>query len=57
MGFEILDQILLSDNVVEKFYENYNNNESFKLEILKILPEVDDCKNQKQDNPWHIYKR
>lgn len=51
---EILDEILLSDNVVEKFFENYENN-NFKTWLLNILPEVEDCKNQQQDNPWHIY--
>ena len=49
-----LDKILLSDNVVKEFYNNYNNLE-FKNYLLKVLPEIEDCKNLKQDNPWHIY--
>lgn len=51
---EKLDEILLSDDVVKKFYENYEKSD-FKEELLKILPEIEDCKNTKQDNPWHIY--
>lgn len=51
---ELLDKILLSDNVKDEFYKNYNNKE-FKTWLLSILPEIEDCKNQKQDNPWHIY--
>lgn len=51
---EILDKILLSDNVVDEFYKNYNNPE-FKKWLLGILPEIEDCRNTKQDNPWHIY--
>ncbi len=49
-----LDEILLSDNAREMFYQNYQNQE-FKNWILSILPEIELCKNQKQDNPWHIY--
>ena len=51
---KILDNILLSDNVVESFYKHYENAE-FKNWLLSILPEVEDCKNLKQDNPWHVY--
>ena len=49
-----LDEILLSDSVVEDFYSNYQQPE-FKNWIVSILPEIEDCKNTKQDNPWHIY--
>ena len=52
---QTLTDILLSDNVVENFYQNYNNNTEFKNWIDLILPEVQRCKNLKQDNPWHIY--
>lgn len=51
---EVLDEILLNNNPVEKFYEFYQQ-EEFKSWLLKILPEVENCKNLKQDNPWHIY--
>jgi len=50
----LLDRILLSENVVNEFNINYNNLQ-FRNWILEILPEVDRCKNLKQDNPWHIY--
>lgn len=49
-----LDKILLSNNVVEEFFNHYNNNE-FQKWLLNILPEIEECKNLKQDNPWHIY--
>ena len=52
--FEILDKIILSEDVVGQFYKNYEN-EEFKNWLLEILPEVEDCKNLKQDNPWHIF--
>lgn len=50
----LLDRILLSDNVVENFYKNYED-EGFRNWLLSILPEVESCKNLKQDNPWHVY--
>ena len=49
-----LDNILLSDNVVECFHNAYKN-ETFKNWLIEILPEIEDCKNLEQDNPWHIY--
>ena len=52
---ELLDKILLSDNVVETFYRYYNENEEFKKWLLELIPEVEDARLQKQDNPWHIY--
>ena len=45
-----LDNILLSDDVVKEFYINYIDPD-FKNWLLGILPEVEACKNQKQDNP------
>ncbi len=51
---ELLDKILLSDNVKDEFYKNYENKE-FKTWLLSILPEIEDCAKQQQDNPWHIY--
>jgi len=50
----LLNRILLSDNAVNEFNLNYNNLQ-FKNWLLEILPEVEKCKNLKQDNPWHIY--
>ena len=51
---DLLDKILLSDDVIKNFYDNYNNAE-FNSWLNSILPEVENCKNLKQDNPWHIY--
>ena len=50
----ILNTILASENVVEEFYKHYAN-EDFKQWLLSLLPEVEACRNQPQDNPWHIY--
>lgn len=54
-NLKILDRILLSDNVTKNFHEEYNNNSSFKSWLLNILPAVEDCINQEQNNPWHKY--
>lgn len=51
---EVLDEILLNENPLDEFYKHYNQN-NFKSWLLEILPEVENCKNLKQDNPWHIY--
>ena len=49
-----LDEILLSNNVVENFYNNYQNLE-FRNWLISLLPEIEDCRTTMQDNPWHIY--
>jgi len=52
---ELLESILLSDNVVDLFYENFKNNRNFREWLDKYLPEIADCEAQQQNNPWHIY--
>ena len=54
-NLETLNQILLSDNVVDNFLYNYNNNSVFRNWLQEVLPEIEDCKKQSQDHPWHIY--
>ena len=54
-NLELLDEILLSGNVVDNFYENYNNNESFKEWINTNIPDIKKCEERGQNNPWHIY--
>lgn len=51
---ELLDKILMSNNVVKNFKIVYQDLE-FKNWLTNILPEVEDCNNLNQDNPWHIY--
>ena len=51
---KILDDILLSENVLEKFNTACENPE-FKAWINSILPEIFVCRQTNQDNPWHIY--
>lgn len=48
-----LDEILLSDKVVANFHDSYNG--ELKAWLNSILPEVELCAKQNQDNPWHIY--
>ncbi len=50
-----LDEIILSNKVVENFYNHYQNNQEFKLWIDKNIPEIDLCEKQQQNNPWHKY--
>ena len=54
-NLQILDNILLSKNVVKKFYDEYEGNIDFKNWLDEILPEVELSKNQTQNNPWHLY--
>ena len=51
---KVLDEILLSENVKEKF-DYYYQTPEFKNYINKVMPEIENCKKTKQDNPWHIY--
>lgn len=52
---KLLDKILISDNVVEDFYLEFNGNTQFKNWLNKVLPEVEQCEMQQQENPWHKY--
>jgi len=52
---EILNNILLSDNVVEQFKNTLNSHTEFKAWLYNILPEAEDCQKQIQRNPWHKY--
>lgn len=52
---ELLDKLLLSSTAVDDFYNEYNNNQQFNKWINQILPEVEKCEQQRQNNPWHKY--
>lgn len=52
---EKFDSVLLSDNVVDNFYNEFNNNPSFKQWLISVLPEIEECERQQQNHPWHIY--
>ena len=54
-NIEILDNILLSNSVCKSFHSEYENNKEFNKWINSVLPEIKDCYNNPQDNPWHIY--
>ena len=49
-----LDDILLSQKVVEEFRKAMQNTD-FENWIVSVVPEIIDCANLNQDNPWHIY--
>lgn len=51
----LLTQILLSDNVVDDFYQEFNNNIEFRKWLNDTIPEIEVCEKQQQDNPWHKY--
>lgn len=53
-NIEILDGVLLGDDVLNNFNKVMENNE-FSEWLISVLPEVEDCANQQQNNPWHIY--
>ncbi|MBP3620035.1 MAG: HD domain-containing protein [Clostridia bacterium] len=50
-----LDEIILSENVVERFYEKFGTDSGFSAWIDNIIPQLRKCENQKQNNPWHKY--
>lgn len=52
-NIKLLESILLSENVVDTFYNNYKDD--FKVWLDTILPEIELCINQNQNNPWHKY--
>lgn len=51
---DMFEEILTSNNVVDNFYNKYQDND-FKSWLNGILPEVDMCEAQVQNNPWHKY--
>ena len=50
-----LDNVLPSDSVVEDFYAEYNGDDDFNRKLNEVLPEVEMCERQKQNNPWHKF--
>ena len=54
-NLELLDKVLLSDDVVENFYSEYKNNESFGNWLNTNIPDIKKCEEREQNNPWHIY--
>ena len=54
-NIELLDSIMLSNNVYSDFYAIYSDNIEFKKWLDDLLPEIDLCEKQQQNNPWHKY--
>ena len=50
-----LDEIVCGENVVENFYNKFNDDAEFKAWLNEILPEIERCEKQRQNNPWHKY--
>lgn len=49
------NNILLSQNVYDNFYKEFNGNTEFRAWLNSVLPEVELCERQQQNNPWHLY--
>lgn len=49
-----LDEIILSDNVKDRFYQALED-KAFVRWLEENLPEILICHNTPQNNPWHIY--
>ncbi len=54
-NIELLDKIVLSDDAVDRFYAEYENNHDFGSWIDLLLPEVRECYNNPQNHPRHKY--
>ncbi|MBQ9795835.1 MAG: HD domain-containing protein [Clostridia bacterium] len=52
---KLINEIILSNNVVERFYNEYNNSQEFRNWLDKEIPEIKLCEAQQQNNPWHKY--
>ena len=53
-NLEKLNKVLLSENAKEEFYKALEEKE-FEEFLKENLPEVLGCKDNAQNNPWHIY--
>lgn len=53
-NLEKLNNILLADNVKEEFYKAIED-EEFEGFLKENIPEIFTCKDNGQNNPWHIY--
>lgn len=49
------DSILLSNNVCERFYAEYNSDCMFRKATDALLPEIQACMRCEQRGIWHIY--
>ena len=50
-----LNNILLSQDVYDNFYKEFNSNSDFRQWLNNVLPEIELCEKQQQNNPWHLY--
>ena len=48
-NLNILNDVMLSDNVTEQF-KTALSNKDFRTWLTSIMPEIEDCENQQQDN-------
>lgn len=54
-NLDLLDEIILSSDVVTNFHYFYENNKEFRDWINETIPEIEKCSKQAQNNPWHKY--
>ena len=52
---ETLENIILSENVVDNFYNQYNKYNDFHNWLNSFIPEIEKCEKQQQNTPWHKY--
>ena len=50
-----LDDIILSQNAVDYFYDKYTNDKHFSQWLDNTIPYIKPCEKQEQNNPWHKY--
>jgi len=50
-----LNAILRSKQAKDEYYRAIEQDKVFRAWLLGVLPEVEDCRRQQQNNPWHIY--
>lgn len=51
----LLDDIILSRDVVEKFYKIFDHDKDFTTWLDEEIPQIRKCEKQEQNNPWHKY--
>ena len=54
-NIDLLYRVLISDNVVNDFFKQYNSNSNFHNWLDNLIPEVAQSYDMQQNNPWHIY--
>lgn len=54
-NIDLLYRVLISDNAVHDFFQQYKTNTVFRNWLDNLIPEVSKANEMEQNNPWHIY--